>query len=74
MIEIIQVEFHQTESACNLPWQIYHDPLCANLPGADKADQSPRCVLQAIAEFSTMKDGTAGTICCAEDKETNAGG
>ncbi len=79
-IEIIPVESSaQRRKFATFPWQIYkNDPLWVppllseRLTMIDPAAGS--FFKRGIAEFfMVMKDGSlAGTICCADDKETNA--
>ncbi|HSB64952.1 MAG TPA: hypothetical protein VLD65_00145, partial [Anaerolineales bacterium] len=78
-IEIIPVETaSQRRRFASFPWQIYHhDPLWVPplLGERLKFIDPARGVFfkRGIAEFFiALKDGRpAGTICCADDKETN---
>ena len=82
MIEIVPVSNHlEIESEfATFPWQIYrHDPLWVPPLLGERIkliDPATRCIFQARGSQNSswhLKDGKlAGTICCADDKETNA--
>jgi GNAT superfamily N-acetyltransferase len=80
MIEILPVETkEQRHRFATFPWQIYrHDPLWVPPLLGERLkfidSQTGVFFKRGIADFFiALKDGKpAGTICCADDKETNA--